>query len=69
MAKAMVSFRDSQALSWLSGPRTDGPTKLPLIGPDYIIFFSSSSRSFILLEYKSFMTARDMYIHVYTLRL
>ena len=35
MAKAMVSFRDSQAPSWLSGPRTDGPTELPLIGLDY----------------------------------
>ena len=26
-------FRDSQAPSWLSGPRTDVPAELPLIGP------------------------------------
>ena len=33
MAKAMVPFRDSQAPSWLSGPRTDVPSEPPLIGP------------------------------------
>ena len=27
MAKAMGPFRDSQAPSWLSGPRTDVPAK------------------------------------------
>ena len=35
MAKAMGSFRDSQALSWLSGPRTDVTTEPPLIGPAF----------------------------------
>ena len=36
MAKDMGPFRDSQALSWLSGPQTDVPAKLrpSLIGPD-----------------------------------
>ena len=29
MAKAMRHFRDSQAPSWLSGPRTDVPAKPP----------------------------------------
>jgi hypothetical protein len=35
MAKAMWSFRESQALSWLSGPRTNVTTKPPLIGPSF----------------------------------
>jgi hypothetical protein len=29
MAKAMRHFRDSQAPSWLSGPRTDVPAEPP----------------------------------------
>jgi hypothetical protein len=32
-AKAKGPFRDSRAPSWLSGPRSDVPTELPLIGP------------------------------------
>jgi hypothetical protein len=30
MAKSMGHFRDSRALSWLSGPRTDAPDEPPL---------------------------------------
>jgi hypothetical protein len=33
MAKSMGHFRDSRALSWLSGPRTDAPDEPPLKGP------------------------------------
>ena len=34
MAKDMGPFRDSQVLSWLSGPQTDVPAEPPpLIGP------------------------------------
>jgi hypothetical protein len=33
MVKAIGSFRDSQAPSWLSGPRIDVPTETPLIDP------------------------------------
>ena len=35
MAKAMVYFRDSQAPSWFSRPRTDVPAEPPLIGHEY----------------------------------
>ena len=31
MAKAMGPFRDSQAPSWLSGPRADIPAEPPLV--------------------------------------
>jgi len=34
MAKTIGPFRDSQALSWLYGPRTDVPTGPSLMGPD-----------------------------------
>lgn len=30
----MGPFEDSQAHSWLSGPRIDVPAESPLIGPD-----------------------------------
>ena len=33
MAKSMGHFRDSRALSWLSGPCTDAPEEPPLKGP------------------------------------
>ena len=33
MAKGMGPFRNSQSLSWLSGPWTDVPAEPPLIGP------------------------------------
>jgi hypothetical protein len=33
MTKAMWLFRNSQAPSWLSGPRTDVAAELPLSGP------------------------------------
>jgi hypothetical protein len=36
MAKHMGSIRDLQALSWLSGPRTDVPAEPPSHGPFYL---------------------------------
>jgi hypothetical protein len=47
MTKSMGHFRDSRALSWLSGPRTDAPDEPPLKGPTlyHTRFCKSSSLS------------------------
>ena len=40
MVKTIGPFRDSQAPSWLSGPRTDVPAEPPLIGPAPPLIFN-----------------------------
>ena len=40
-----MSLRDSRALSWLSGSRTDVPAETPHIGPDCAISATANNKS------------------------
>jgi len=53
MTKAMWLFRNSQAPSWLSGPRTDVAAELPLSGPASRYTIQYNTIQYILFQLRS----------------